>query len=272
LGNLGAANVLGKHLEQFHLTSSHIGVGYEIPVSLKELANWVKTLQQQEYEPDQLLPGKYAQLPMTLQSEILRSPQSSIYLPPIGRIPPGQEEWFACMVAEISRLTGISSFCIHPEGSTCNQWDVFLTMLPEQISLSVENTSKDRVDFQTLDEIGRLQAEFPRIRLNFNTANWLGLRNSLNDGVLLSFFTKKRLHRIKLALPSNHRENEIVYKRDSYSPLHTSNQVLPKSFLDLCTAVPVVLTSTVPVGEFDVLLREVNYIEQLCAVSTFNPT
>jgi hypothetical protein len=260
-----ATQTLGGHLLQLHDISPHSPLGYEIPVSPGEIADWVKTLQQNENAQSQILPGKYAQLPRKLQSDIIKSEISSIHLPPFGRLTPGQEEWFACMIAEIWRLTGITSFSIRPEGSTYEQWDVLLTMLPEKIILAVENASREMNNFQTLDEITRLLAEFPRLKLNFNIAHWLELRNSLNDSTLLGHLTKKRPHRIKLSLPSNHRELRTIYQSDRDFPLHTSNHSLPESFLGLCQSVPVVITGTIPHGKIDVLLEEIKHIENLCA-------
>jgi len=222
--------------------TSHIG--FEIPVELLQMSEWVKTLQQNQMYHKLSLPKQYAYIPEALQYDIIKAEGSSIYLSALGSIPQGREEWFACMISEISRLTGIQCFTICPEKSSYDQWDLLLAILPEHLILSVENTASNMKNYKTLDEIAKLQNEFPRIHLTFNTANWLALGNSLNDSSTINYFLNKPPHRIRTPIL-----------------LTTENLPASDSFMSLSRLAPLIPEEAVLDAGFESFLNFINNLE-----------
>ncbi len=172
----------------------------------------------------------------------------------------------------IFETLGIREFTIHPDGVSLNRLRRLNSFVPPSVRISIENMDCRKVNFQTIDEMGRALELCPNLYCTFDICHWVELGHREDAPQLQQFFqrAKRQISKIHYSLPyGNHRAFGGI--RTTHYPVTTSTYALESSFFQSAPSnIPWVLEGVIPLRSEAMLYNEIAALRTVLS-SSYQP-
>lgn len=254
---------LERQLPAFLRSSGHV-VGLELMLSFEGLAEWVTRLKVcRDSLPSMLcISSDHA-------AQVLQLPRNTVHIPDLKNIRPEQVPQLCEQLYSLYQYTGIAEVTSHPDEVPPTFLTELLRYWPKEVCLSLENLDPFKKNCQRLEELAELLDCAPQLRMTFDLCHWMDCHSQI-PGVALDSLTnyrdlfQKRLSKMHLSTPiRNSLYQDFPDLVTRHYLLSGSAFALPSGLFSLLKGETLcVIEGVIPLGKFELLLQEVDYLTQ----------